>query len=87
MNYLANLHLGGQVPDQLLGSLHGEFVSGPLTGKFSFQTEDALKLHRRIYVFTDTHFCGCACALGRFPSQRCRYAGVVIDMFFDHCLA
>lgn len=56
MNYLANLHLGGQVPDQLLGSLHGEFISGPLTGKFSFQAEDALKLHRRIDVFTDTHF-------------------------------
>ncbi|MDD1955644.1 ACP phosphodiesterase [Pseudomonas sp. 8209] len=86
MNYLAHLHLGGQDPDQLLGSLYGDFVKGPLTGQFSFQTEEAIKLHRKIDVFTDAHSV-VRRALGRFPSQRRRYAGIVIDMFFDHCLA
>ena len=26
MNYLAHLHLGGQEPQQLLGSLYGDFL-------------------------------------------------------------
>ena len=35
MNYLAHLHLGGPAPAQLLGSLYGDFVKGPLAGRFA----------------------------------------------------
>jgi acyl carrier protein phosphodiesterase len=86
MNYLAHLHLGGQRPQQLLGSLYGDFVKGLLPGRFPAGIEDAIRLHRRIDVFTDAHPI-IKQAMGRFPQARRRYAGIVLDVFFDHCLA
>lgn len=86
MNYLAHLHLGGQKPAQLLGSLYGDFVKGLLPGRFPADIEDAIRLHRRIDAFTDAHPL-IKQAMARFPTERRRYAGIVIDVFFDHCLA
>lgn len=86
MNYLAHLHLGGQRPGQLLGSLYGDFVKGRLRGQFDPEVEAAIALHRRIDVFTDRHPL-VDTALGRFTETRRRYAGIVLDVFFDHCLA
>lgn len=86
MNYLAHLHLGGDAPPQLLGSLYGDFVKGPLDGRFSLSLEAAIRLHRQIDVFTDSHPVVHE-ALGRFPRERRRYAGIILDVFFDHCLA
>lgn len=86
MNYLAHLHLGGQQPEQLLGSLYGDFVKGPLQGRFSLPLEAAIRLHRQIDVYTDSHPLVLA-ALARFPRERRRYAGIILDVFFDHCLA
>ncbi|ROM72701.1 ACP phosphodiesterase, partial [Pseudomonas brassicacearum] len=85
-NYLAHLHLGGQRPGQLLGSLYGDFVKGRLQGQFDPEVEAAIALHRRIDVFTDRHPL-VDIALGRFSETRRRYAGIVLDVFFDHCLA
>jgi len=86
MNYLAHLHLGGQRPGQLLGSLYGDFVKGRLQGQFDPEIEAAIQLHRSIDVFTDRHPLVDA-ALSRFSLTRRRYAGIVLDVFFDHCLA
>lgn len=86
MNYLAHLHLGGQRPGQLLGSLYGDFVKGRLQGQFAPEVEAAIQLHRRIDTYTDSHPL-VAAALSRFSLTRRRYAGIVIDVFFDHCLA
>ncbi|MBC2655282.1 DUF479 domain-containing protein [Pseudomonas sp. MSSRFD41] len=86
MNYLAHLHLGGQRPGQLLGSLYGDFVKGRLQGQFAPEVEAAIQLHRRIDTYTDSHPVVTA-ALARFAQTRRRYAGIVIDVFFDHCLA
>ncbi|MGF6555248.1 acyl carrier protein phosphodiesterase [Pseudomonas sp. S30_BP2TU TE3576] len=86
MNYLAHLHLGGQRPGQLLGSLYGDFVKGRLQGQFAAEIEGAIQLHRSIDVFTDRHP-QVDIALSRFSLTRRRYAGIVLDVFFDHCLA
>ncbi len=86
MNYLAHLHLGGHRPAQLLGSLYGDFVKGPLSGRFPAELEAAIRLHRSIDAFTDSHPLIKA-SIARFPSQRRRYAGIMLDVFFDHCLA
>lgn len=86
MNYLAHLHLGGQQPEQLLGSLYGDFVKGPLQGRFPLPLEAAIRLHRQIDVYTDSHPLVLE-ALARFPRERRRYAGIILDVFFDHCLA
>ncbi|CAD5198226.1 Acyl carrier protein phosphodiesterase (EC 3.1.4.14) [Pseudomonas sp. FEN] len=86
MNYLAHLHLGGQRPEQLLGSLYGDFVKGRVQGQFTPSIEAAIQLHRHIDVFTDRHPL-VGQALSRFSQTRRRYAGIVLDVFFDHCLA
>ncbi len=86
MNYLAHLHLGGNAAPQLLGSLYGDFVKGPLVGRWPAQIEAAIRLHRRIDAFTDSHPLQ-AQARARFPEQRRRTAGMLLDLFFDHCLA
>ena len=86
MNYLAHLHLGGQEPQQLLGRLYGDFVKGRLSGNYSAEAEEAIRLHRQIDAFTDSHPL-VRRALDRFPATRRRYAGIALDMFFDHCLA
>ncbi|WP_223520417.1 ACP phosphodiesterase [Pseudomonas sp. GL-B-19] len=86
MNYLAHLHLGGQRPGQLLGSLYGDFVKGRLQGQYDPEIEAAIQLHRSIDVFTDRHPL-VDVSLSRFSTTRRRYAGIVLDVFFDHCLA
>lgn len=86
MNYLAHLHVGGQRPAQLLGSLYGDFVKGTLAGRFAPELEASIRLHRRIDVFTDQHPL-IKTALSRFAASNRRYAGIVLDVFFDHCLA
>ena len=86
MNYLAHLHLGGAAPAQLLGSLYGDFVKGPLAGQWPADIEAAIRLHRRIDVFTDSHPLQ-AQARARFAIERRRYSGILLDVFFDHCLA
>lgn len=86
MNYLAHLHLGGPAPHQLLGSLYGDFVKGPLDGRWPQAIEAGIRLHRRIDLFTDTHpLVRDARAL--FPAVRRRVSGILLDLFFDHCLA
>ncbi|AQZ34755.1 ACP phosphodiesterase [Pseudomonas sp. LPH1] len=86
MNYLAHLHLGGDAPPQLLGSLYGDFVKGPLAGRWPTEIEAAIRLHRRIDAFTDSHPLQ-ARARARFPATLRRTAGMLLDLFFDHCLA
>lgn len=86
MNYLAHLHLGGPAPHQLLGSLYGDFVKGPLDGRWPQGIEAGIRLHRRIDLFTDTHpLVRDARAL--FPAAQRRVSGILLDLFFDHCLA
>ncbi|MFC3606647.1 acyl carrier protein phosphodiesterase [Stutzerimonas tarimensis] len=86
MNYLAHLHLAGPEPDAQLGGLYGDFVKGPLRGAWPAPIERGIRLHRRIDAFTDTHSLVLH-ARSRFPGARRRYAGILIDLFFDHCLA
>lgn len=86
MNYLAHLHLGGHSPQQLLGSLYGDFVKGPLPGRFAPDLEAAIRLHRQIDTYTDGHPRVLA-AVRLFPPGHRRYAGIITDVFFDHVLA
>nr|BFD40120.1 ACP phosphodiesterase [Pseudomonas sp. FFPRI_1] len=66
--------------------MYGDFVKGRLQGQFAPEVEAAIQLHRRIDTYTDSHPLVSA-ALSRFSLTRRRYAGIVIDVFFDHCLA
>ncbi|MFO7706249.1 MAG: ACP phosphodiesterase [Halopseudomonas sp.] len=87
MNFLAHLFLGPRDPEQALGSLLGDFVRGPVQQLDLPQgVRDGIWLHRRIDSFTDAHPLVLQ-SRERVSTQRRRYAGIMIDMFYDHLLA
>ena len=86
MNYLAHLYLSDANDDAWLGSLLGDFVKGPLDGRYSETITQAIVLHRKIDSFTDSHPLVLRSKARISPARR-RYAGIMTDMFYDHFLA
>ena len=86
MNFLAHLHLAEPTPLGLLGGLMGDFVKGPVAGRYPGALERALIHHRNIDTFTDAHPVVRESRNRVSPAHR-RFAGVLTDMFFDHFLA
>jgi acyl carrier protein phosphodiesterase len=86
MNYLAHLCLAPPGDDALLGSLMGDFVKGPLPGGYPPGIAHAMVLHRRIDAFTDAHP-RVRLSRERVSGPRRRFAGIMVDLFYDHFLA
>jgi acyl carrier protein phosphodiesterase len=86
MNYLAHLWLSEQAGLPLPGAILGDMVRGRLDGRFPPQLERSIALHRRIDVVTDSHPLVVAARSRYAPGAR-RYAGIVLDIVHDHCLA
>jgi len=86
MNYLAHLYLAEPDDAVLLGSLMGDFVKGPLDGRHGAAITHGIALHRKIDSFTDSHPVVLA-SKARVSPERRRYAGIMVDMFYDHFLA
>jgi acyl carrier protein phosphodiesterase len=86
MNYLAHLYLAGDAPEAIVGNLMGDFVKGSALSEYSEPIRAGIRLHRRIDAFTDAHpvVAGSRRLIG--PEHR-RYAGVLVDIFYDHFLA
>lgn len=86
MNHLAHALLAGDDPDWRLGGLLGDFVHGPVPSGLRTGVEHGIRLHRAIDVYTDAHPVVVALR-GRFAAPFRRYAGILIDVWFDHVLA
>jgi len=86
MNYLAHLYLSPPDEDAWLGSLLGDFVKGAIGERFAPPVAEAIRLHRALDTFTDAH-AAVQRSKSRVSSMRRRYAGIMIDMFYDHFLA
>jgi acyl carrier protein phosphodiesterase len=87
MNFLAHAFLSGEVSELMLGNLMGDFVKGDFTDDgWSEQIQDGIALHRKIDTFTDTHPVVKQSKNRLFPTYR-HYAGVIVDIFYDHFLA
>jgi acyl carrier protein phosphodiesterase len=86
VNYLAHLFLSHRTPEAVTGALLGDFVKGSLPAQWSPALRDAVLLHRAIDRYTDGH---AAVAAGRLliSRERRRFAGILVDVFFDHFLA
>ncbi len=86
MNYLAHALLAGADPGLRLGGMMGDFIKGPLPAGLPPELAAGVALHRRIDSYAETHP-----AFGRSRSrvsaERRRYAGVMVDLFYDHFLA
>ncbi len=86
MNYLGHLFLAEPTEDGRLGSLLGDFVKGPLDRRYGEPVMRAIALHRRIDSFTDAHPAVLVSKSRVTPARR-RYAGIMVDVFYDHFLA
>lgn len=87
MNWLAHLVLARQSDDAMLGALLGDFVFGSSgLERFGAVARREILLHRRVDAFTDAHP-AVAALRARFPDGRRRYAGIALDVYFDHLLA
>ena len=87
MNHLAHALLAGDDEWLQLGGMLGDFVHGqPDPELFPPQAIAGIRLHRAIDVYTDAHPEVLAAKAQLSPPYR-RYAGILLDMWFDHCLA
>lgn len=86
MNYLAHALLAGDAPADRLGAMLGDFVKGPLPAGLPAAVAAGVALHRRIDSFADGHAVFQRSRARVSPLRR-RYAGIMIDLFYDHFLA
>lgn len=86
MNVLAHALLAGDDAALRLGGTMGDFVRGTPGDHLPPRVRDGIYLHRAIDSFTDRHE-EVRAARERMPAPFRRYAGILLDMWFDHCLA
>ena len=86
MNYLAHLLLAEQDPHGWVGALMGDFVKGTIDPTLPGGIRRGIVLHRRIDTFTDAHPVHRA-SRNRIEGKRRRYAGIIVDLCYDHFLA
>ena len=86
MNHLAHALLAGADDGIVLGSLLGDFWRGTPDPGWPAAVRNGVLLHRKIDVFTDSHP-DVAAARALFEPPWRRYAGILLDVYFDHVLA
>jgi acyl carrier protein phosphodiesterase len=86
MNYLAHLFLSEGTPESLIGNLLGDFVKGTAVNLYPEEIIKGIDLHRKVDSYTDSHAI-VRSSKSLICSQRRRFAGVLIDVFYDHFLA
>jgi len=85
MNHLAHLYLAERTGTSFAGNFLGDFVRGRLGGRFDPAIETGIRLHRRVDSYADSHPL-LAEARDWFPPPYRRYAGILLDVYFDHLL-
>ena len=86
MNFLAHFHLAWPDEGLVAGALEGDYYKGLLRGDLPPPIERGVKLHRAIDAYTDSHP-AIAELRQHFPAELRRYAGILIDLSFDHYLS
>jgi acyl carrier protein phosphodiesterase len=87
MNFLAHLCLASGDSSLMLGGLFGDFVRGRRALRsYPDPVRQGIILHRYIDKRTD-HSQVIKMLRPRFPREFRRYAGIIIDLAFDHELA
>ncbi len=86
MNLLAHAYLSNNCTETTIGNLIADFVKGKLDNQYTHNITNGIKLHRKIDSYTDTHEIVLNCKK-LFSKERRRFAGIIIDITFDHFLA
>jgi len=86
VNFLAHTYLSGCNEEIIVGNFMGDYVKGKNYLLFPEQIKKGILIHRDIDTFTDMH------PITRHSKQRIaakyhKYAGIIIDIFYDHFLA
>ena len=86
MNWLAHLYLSTAQPEFQLGNLLADQVRGADRTKMSSAFQKGAACHLAIDVFTERHPITQR-SRQRIPSSHRRFSGILVDIYYDHCLA
>jgi acyl carrier protein phosphodiesterase len=86
VNFLAHLHLADPDPGLMLGGIVADFARPAEVAALPPDVRRGVTLHRQIDGFTDRHPLVHRC-IGRVSQRMGWFAGIVIDIYFDHLLA
>jgi len=86
MNYLAHIYLSKNNDESKLGNFLGDFANKSLENNFEYSIRNGIFMHRKLDSFTDSNLVFLE-SKKRISSLNRRFAGVLIDMFYDHFLA
>ena len=86
MNFLAHIYLSGNNDLIKIGNFMADGIRGRQYEKYPLEIQKGIILHRAIDTFTDAH------PIFRQSTKRLHqnyhhYAGVIVDVFYDHFLA
>ena len=85
MNVLAHIYLSGDSDELIIGNYIGDYVKGRDYLKYPEQVRKGIILHRNIDGFTDSHPVVHRSKIP-FLNKYHKYAGVVVDIIYDHFL-
>ena len=85
MNHIAHFLLAPHTEQGTVGTLLADFYRGPISIALPDEIVTAIALHRAIDSHTDRHPATGEAKSLFAPGLR-RYAGVALDLYFDHCL-
>jgi acyl carrier protein phosphodiesterase len=86
MNFLAHIYLSGENEKLMVGNFIGDYVKGKSYESYPSPIKEGILLHRQIDFFTDNHS-DFRKAKKLLVPEFGLYAGIVIDLFYDHLLA
>lgn len=87
MNHLAHAYLSGADPAVQVGGIAADFLKGPIRkGRLPDAVARGVRLHRLIDAATDADP-GVGAARRLLPPPWRRFAGILLDVYFDHLLA
>lgn len=86
MNFLAHIFLSPNIDKVKIGNFIADSVRGNNYTDFDPEVQKGILLHRSIDTFTDAHPIF-RVGTKRLHSRYHHYAGVILDVFYDHFLA
>lgn len=86
MNFLGHLLVSGKAPLVIVGNFMADAVKGRDLSAWSSEVQKGIRMHRHIDSFTDNHPLTLQ-GRERLREHCGKYAGVALDLFYDHAIA
>lgn len=86
MNFLGHLYVSGTDPLVITGNFMADSVKGRDLSRYAEGLQHGIRLHRTIDTYTDNHPLTLR-GRERLRAHCGKYAGVALDVFYDHAIA